>query len=423
MHIVYDIISLIIALAYLPGYICKKKFHPGFAMRLGFLPEGYSFNRPIWIHAVSVGEAMAVKQLVEQLREAFPEKKFIISTVTPTGNAIAASLAKAGDHVLYLPLDFSFIVRKMIKKTRPSLFIIVETELWPNLISYLACQAIPVAMVNGRISDRSFRGYRKVAWLCAGIFNKMALLCVQTERDAERLSSLGAQTDKMHVTGNMKFDSVSGAQDKVARLADKFRSILKLKEEEKLLVAGSTHPQEEAIVLAVYKELVREFPNLRLLLAPRHPQRAPEIKTIIQEYGFRAVSLTHVETLSSEPSVKPVFILDTVGQLMSVYALADVVFVGGSLIEKGGHNILEPAALAKPILTGKYMYNFQDIADLFLQNKAAIMVQDQSRLRDALKRLLQRPQEALELGKRALAIVEQNQGATERTIGYLKKIL
>ncbi len=417
MVIVYDIIFLLISIFYLPVYLFRGKFHRGFFSRLGILPKGLELGRPIWVHAVSVGEAIMVRPLLEKLRREFPDKHFVISTVTPTGNKIAKSLAREKDLITYLPLDFSFIVRGAIEHIDPSLFIIAETELWPNLISCLNKKKIPVVIVNGRISDASFKGYRVIRFLLGTFLNKVTKFLVQSLRDETRLLALGVRQDKIQATGNMKFDNADTAGAK--KDYTEFRNKLNLRPEEKLFVAGSTHPQEEAAVLFAYKKLAKEFVNLRLLLAPRHPQRIKAVGRLVIRYGFDPIFISQFERTTQNA----VFILDTVGQLVNYYAIADIVFMGGSLVKKGGHNILEPALFAKPILFGRQMFNFRDIADLFLQNHAAILVQCKEELFPKLRFLLDNPVLMSQLGKAAQELVLSNQGATQKNIQIIKEII
>jgi len=395
--------------------------HRGLLLRFGILPKDLAIDRPIWIHAVSVGEAMAVKALAAELRAVYPDKRFVISTVTPTGNKIARGLAKDGDFVTYLPFDFSFIVKSVIDKINPSFFIIAETEIWPNLISYLHKKNIPISVVNGRISDSSYRGYHMVRFLLKPILDKISLFCVQTNSDAERFKGLGVPEEKIKITGNMKFD-IEDCADSKKGYTD-YRKRLDLEFSEKLLVAGSTHPGEEEIILNVYKDSLSEFPYLKLLIAPRHPERAQEIASLIRKFGFetRMISLSNSQTVRQSNS-QTVFILDTMGQLINYYAIADIVFVGGSLIKKGGHNILEPASFAKPILFGPYMFNFRDIAELFLINQAAILVNNQEELKVKIKEFLGAPVETQQMGQRAKELILDNAGATKRNAQLIKKL-
>jgi len=420
MFIIYDLIFLICALLYLPAYLLKKKMHRGFLMRLGILPKGLNLDRPIWVHAVSVGEAMAIRGLLEGLRKAYPGKKLVLSTVTATGNRIAKSIACEGDFVTYLPLDLGFIVRKTIAKIKPSLFIIAETEIWPNLIASLDRRDIPVIIVNGRISDRSFQGYMAIKFFLRHVLNKVSLFCVQSERDSRRLIDMGVSADKVAVAGNMKFDTADYMDIRLTNRAD-LRTELLLDPEDKLIIAGSTHHGEEEIILSAYEKLLPDFSGLRLLIAPRHPERADEIAVMISKSGFRPAYISRPAAKCGVCIRPPVFILDTIGKLMDFYGIADIVFVGGSLIEKGGHNILEPASLAKPILFGPQMFNFRDIADLFLENDACILVRNEEEIRKAIMDLLGNPAKMATLGQKAKGLIVQNQGATRRTLELISQ--
>jgi len=421
MFIIYDLIFLLVFLIYLPVYLFKKKIHPGFLRRLGALPGFLDLGRPIWIHAVSVGEAMAVRGLIEGLKSAYPQKKIVISTVTASGNKIARSIAGADDFVTYLPLDLSFIVRRVIDRINPLIFIVAETEIWPNLISYLAKKNIPMITVNGRISDQSFKGYSLAKPMLGPILAKVDLFCVQTERDAQRLKRLGVKNDRLKITGNMKFDSQVLKEEGFS--AARYRTNLSLRAEDKLLVFGSTHPGEEEIALGCYKSLLTDFPNLKLLIAPRHPQRCSDLAKIVSRFGFRSVLLSHSKGECPSCITTAVFILDTVGELVYYYSVANIVFVGGSLTKAGGHNILEPAALGKPVLFGPEMSNFRDIADLFLNNQAALLVNNQEELRGEIAGLLNHPEQCIDLSRRAKEIISKNQGAVKRSLEYIKKFV
>jgi 3-deoxy-D-manno-octulosonic-acid transferase len=413
MLIIYDFLYLIAALIYLPVFLLRRKFHPDFIRRLGILPAGLNFDRPIWVHAVSVGEAVVMKGLLEELRLAFPGKSFVISTVTPTGNKIARGLAREKDFVTYLPLDLSFIIRIFIERVNPSLFVVAETEIWPNLLNSLYKRRIPTIVVNARISDNSFRGYYGIKFLIKPVLNKVSLFCAQTERDARRLIHLGLERSRVRVTGNMKFDLKPGALSFKA-------SGLRLKYEEKLWVCGSTHPGEEEIILQVYQRLLEEFPDLRLLLAPRHPERSTEVAHLVKRSGFEPVMKSSPQQKQSGST--PVYILDTVGELVAFYGIANLVFVGGSLVKKGGHNILEPAALGKPVIFGPQMFNFRDIAQLFLKNKGAVMVHNQEELEKRVRQLLNNPALASELVRHAKELLANNQGATQRNLDCIMEL-
>lgn len=415
MAIVYNLIFLIFALIYLPVFLWGRKFHRGFVMRLGFLPRHLNLEHPIWIHAVSVGEAMAAKLLLEELRKAYPGKQFVISTVTATGNKIAKGIAGNNDFVCYLPLDFSFIVDAVIGRIKPEVFIILETEIWPNLIHSLFKRGIPAIIVNSRISDKSLRGYRLIKFFLKSTLNKVSLFCVQTITDAQRLIDLGAHPGRIRITGNMKFDLRPHSLN--FDIAD-----LKLKDEEKLWVCGSTHAGEEEIIFKVYKNLLGEFPYLRLLVAPRHPQRSGELARLAKSHGLDCCLISQLRVTSCDSLIRKVFILDTVGQLLSFYSIADIVFVGGSLVKKGGHNILEPASFGKPIIFGPQMFNFRDIADLFLKNQAALLACGERDLVDKLRGLLNNQAKINELGARGQGLIAQNRGATQRNLKAIEEI-
>ncbi len=420
MFILYDLIFIIFAIIYLPYLLFKKKLHRGFIQRLGFLPRSLNLYRPIWIHAVSVGEARVAEILLRQLRRAYPEKSFAISTVTSTGNRIVRSFRQEGDFVFYFPLDLSLIVRRVIRELRPCACIIIETEIWPNLINYLYKMKIPVSLVNARISDRSFLGYRIIKPLVKPLLNRIDLFCVQSHRDARRLSALGVAFDKLRVTGNMKFDF----KDPLAFEKDytEFKLKLGIKSEEKLFVAGSTHRPEEEIILNAYKKLQDEFSNLRLLIAPRHPERSAEIEKLIRRYNFQPLRISQLDLSPTPYHPLSIFILDTVGKLLSYYAIADIVFVGGSLIKKGGHNILEPAFFQKPIILGPYMFNFRDINDLFVSKEAARVVRSQEELLREIRFLLNHPCELKTMGEKARQLVLKNQGATRRNVELINNL-
>ncbi|MDD5026931.1 MAG: 3-deoxy-D-manno-octulosonic acid transferase [Candidatus Omnitrophica bacterium] len=408
MFVWYDLIFLIFILICLPVYLWKGKFHRGFLARLGVLPGNLLLDRPIWVHAVSVGEAKSIRGLVEELRKIYPAKKFVFSTVTPTGNKIVLDLKKPGDLVTYLPLDLSFIVNSVIKRMNPFLFIIAETEIWPNLIACLYQENIPIVTVNARISDASFKGYSAIKFLIKPVLNRISLFCCQTEADAAKLEQLGVAPVKIKVTGNMKFDQLVPIQ------ASGYREKLGLGPDDRLFIAGSTHEGEEEIILSVYKSLVDNFPSLKLLIAPRHPRRLAHLLKTISKFGFNGREISKLDSRNLSGITHPVFVLDSVGELANFYTAADAVFVGGSLIKKGGHNILEPASLGKPVIFGPHMFNFRDIAEMFLKDNAAIMIKDGNDLLSAVTRILRDSSLVVQLKANALSVIAKNQGATKK---------
>jgi len=421
MTIIYNLVFLIFAIFYLPLYFLRGKFHRGFSRRFGFLPSDLNLDRPIWIHAVSVGEVIAVKGLITELRKAYPQKRLVISTVTETGNKLAKNLIKEGDLLTYLPLDFSFIVKKVIKRINPGIFIIAETEIWPNLINCLYKQNIPVITVNGRISDASYGGYRAIKLFIQPILRKISQFCMQSDTDALRLQKLGAERSRVQVTGNVKFDINLDSASGINSLA--LRQKLWLIQDDKLLVCGSTHPHEEEIIFNIYKQLLSAFPKLRLLVAPRHPARSKDIGKLATEKGFMPIFISGIPEACPTCINNPVFILDIIGELFNYYSIADVVFMGGSLVKTGGHNIIEPASLKKPVIFGPYMFNFRDVSEMFIKNNAAYQVQDSNELVAKIKEILRSDLLAKQISQRAYELIIKNQGATKNNIQIIRQYL
>ena len=422
MLILYDVIYILFFLCYLPFFLIRGKYHRGFLMRLGILPANVinklKDQKVIWMHTVSVGEAQAVSTLVKDLKQQYPDYLLVISTVTKTGNKIVQSLIKPDNLAIYSPLDIGFIVNRVVNLVNPQLFIIAETEIWPNLITSLAKRAIPVVLVNGRISAVSFKGYKLIRPFLKEILKNFSLFCVQTKEDAQRITELGAAQTKVKVTGNMKFD-ISSSEFRAQSLQ------LGLKENEKLLIAGSTHRGEEKIILQAHKELVKNCSDLRLLIAPRHIERTKEIEGLIAGFGFKSQRVSRLNSTLPPTTyhLPSVLLLDTIGQLKDLYACADIVFIGGSLIPHGGQNPIEPAVFSKPMLFGPYMSNFSNIAKLLLNKRAAMMVKDPQQLKDSCLELLNNPVLRKELGERAKELVQENRGASLRNMELIKQLL
>ncbi|MDD4940701.1 MAG: 3-deoxy-D-manno-octulosonic acid transferase [Candidatus Omnitrophica bacterium] len=418
MFIFYDLINLLLIILYLPAFLFKKKMHPGFSRRLGRYPAGLIFSDPVWIHAVSVGEMVNMRRLFQGLSAEFPAAQYVFSTVTPTGNSIAAKLARPQDAVTYLPLDLSFIVQRVLGRIRPRLFIIAETEFWPNLLSALHSRRVPVIIVNGRISDKAAKGYRLVRWVIAPLLRRISLFCMQSQRDADRVISLGARPDAVRVTGNMKYDQpVPAALQQDAGRKER----LGIRPGEQCIVAGSTHRGEEMQVLRAFSLIARKNSRVRLIIVPRHPERSGEVESCVRRAGFEPVRVSRM-TAPPVPE-RAVFIVDMIGELLSYYAIADAVFVGGSLIPHGGQNFLEPAFLDKPVIVGPSLFNFRDIARQFLDEKAAVLVRDCGELASAVEALLADGKQAAELVRAARSLIRRNAGATDRTLACIKEFV
>ena len=386
----------------------------------------------IWIHAVSVGEVLAAYPLAKQLKQRYGGRRLVISTTTITGQKLARERMQFADAIFYFPLDWRGPVGRALRRVRPAAVIIVETEIWPNFLRECRRAGIPVIFVNGRLSEKSFRGFCRAIKFSAGmlrdflkrVLNDAALFLMQSEEDASRLLKLGAEAQRVIVTGNLKYDLDDPAETPLsAWLAEE----LARNHRQPVLVAGSVVAHEESPVLRAFAEVQRQFPRALLILAPRKPDRFDEAAKIIAESKRDVVRRSKIklngaasETLSSSGSV---LLLDTVGELASLYRLADAVFVGGSLVASGGHNILEPAAFSKAPIYGPSMYNFRDMAGKFLHAHAAVQVNSSEELGAAWIALLKDDLRAMRMGAAARELVDQNRGATARVAARIEQIL
>jgi 3-deoxy-D-manno-octulosonic-acid transferase len=416
----YSAILALLALGYFPLFLVRKVWGAGYPValreRLGFVrvPPPPGPGARFWVHAVSVGEVVAAVPLVQALRARWPAADIVVSTVTATGQQVArARLAEAAAMITF-PLDFGGAMRRAVRRVGPGCFISLETELWPNLLRVLRQAGVPAVLANGRISDRSFRRYRLVRALFRRVLADVALFCMQSEEDARRIIGLGAPPERVLVTGNLKMEAPSGDAG-AERL---WRRLLHLGESP-VVVAGSTHRGEEALVLDAFLGLRPAVDGLRLVLAPRHPERLDEVEALARSRGLEVVRRSRV----SPGNGAPVILLDTMGELASLYAVADVIFVGGSLVPIGGHNVVEPALHAKPVVFGPHMTNFRDAAALLLRADAAVQVADGPALGAALARLLADAPGRQTLGRAAWSAVRAHQGACTRTIAALERVL
>ncbi len=371
----------------------------------------------IWIQAVSLGEVKSVSPLVRRIRDDAERPVFLTST-TATGFQAAERLSGPMTATAYFPLDFSPIVNRVIARLRPRAVVLFETELWPNLIRAASSLQIPLCIVNGRISEKSFRRYRLVPTIFRYALSRISFAGMQSQRDAERIIALGARPETVEVCGNVKFDSAPEPLSEGD--IEGLRGELMIDKDAPVIVAGSTHEGEEAAVLNVYSEIKTKFPRARLVIAPRHPERFDGVETTIRRAGLRVLRRSNPGADADSDS-DPVILLDTIGELARVYALASVAFVGGSIARTGGHNIIEPASMGKPVIFGPFMHHFEDIKDAFLAGDAAIRVAGERELLPAMLRLLENPNEARTVGEAAGRLVEINRGATERYFEALKK--
>ena len=415
MLFLYNTLIILSILLFSPVILYKlltdKRYRTGLSERLGNIPDAVidamAGQRPIWFHAASVGEVIASQKLLEGIRERFPGRRLLVSTFTPTGNEAAKEKLKA-DGVIFLPLDFPWAVNRAVKKVNPSTLILMETELWPNLIRKAGSMGIPVVLVNGRISDTSYGKYWFISPLLKKVFESITLFLMQSEGDAGRVITLGAEQSKVTVTGNIKFDLKPA--DKDIGFMDNWGG--------PVLLAGSTHKGEDAPILDIYKGLRERYPALKLVLAPRHLDRVREVEGILKEKGLQFVRRSEV----SEKIELPILLLDTLGELASFYKYGTIVFIGGSLIPVGGHNPLEPALYGKPVLFGPHMENFRDSARILEESGGGARVDNPEGLNNRIDRLLSDIDLRQTMGNNARQAVLKNQGATERTMGGIFKI-
>ena len=415
MYFTYTFILTAGLLVTFPFYVVRfRKYLPTLSDRLGFLrlPQ---LHGVIWVHAVSVGEVKAIERLVERLRQQFPQRRIVVSTATPTGQELARRRSDIIDHTFYFPIDLPFCIRSTVDRIDPSMIIIAETEIWPNFLRICRGRNIPVVMINGRISDKSFARYRLVRRWLRRVFEDYTMMGMQSEMDRKRIEAIGADPQKVTVFGNLKYDVVAGGQAIDALLTDL------LSKWNEIWIAASTMPEEEELVLDAFAELQKTNRKLKLIIAPRHADRFDAVAEIVKKRGMPYIRRS---LLNSHPGGGDfaVLLLDTIGELSALFQYATVVFMGGTLVPKGGHNILEPARHCKPIVFGPHMENFRDIARLFLETKAAVQIQTPGELAPAIRSILSDTQLASRLGRNALTIIEQNTGATDRVLRFLQPI-
>jgi len=420
MYALYSAVLGLGLLAYLPVLLARRRragYGRDLVQRLGRLGHGLPSEPRCWIHAVSVGESTAAVPLVEGIRHRWPELGVVVSTITPTGARIVAErLAGTATH-RYFPIDLPGPVRRALDTARPRFFIAIETELWPNFLRALARRGIPAMIANGRISDRSFRRYRWVGWLMRRVLADVSVFAMQTDEDARRIIALGAPPARVVVTGNLKSDLVPEA---IAEDTSAWRERLRLGADARLWIAGSTHRGEEAVVLDAFQRVRTRCPGLALLLAPRHPERAGEVEDLIRGRGLAAARRSRLPVNGAPGAV---VILDTVGELAALYSLAEVVFVGGSLVPVGGHNVLEPAMRGKPVLVGPHMSNFREGAELLERSGGGLVVKDGPELERELARLLEDRDLARRMGEAARQAFTGRQGAVSATLDLVGRHL
>ena len=421
MYIVYSLLLLCGLVLSFPWWLLQMlrsgKYRTGLTERLGVVaPRIAKTARPgaIWLHAVSVGEVLAITQLVRRLLQAWPEKQIFVSTTTRTGQYLARGRF-GEDKAFFLPIDLGFAIRPWLRLLQPSLLVLAETEFWPNLLHLMKARGAATAVVNARVSDRSFPRYRRFRWFFSRILQQIDLFLAQTEEDARRLVAIGAPADRVHVSGNLKFDVPPAA---AGELTSDLRKAIP--QGSPVIVCGSTAEGEEEILLHAFAEVLQQFPSAVMILAPRHPERFDKVAGLISESKIALVRRSSWNT--TRPISGAVFLLDSVGELASVYALADVAFVGGSLFPIGGHNILEPAQHSVAIVTGPHTFNFREIIRIFTAENALKVVTSQNVSHEMLELLQNEPARKL-LGSQAQELFMRYAGATQRTLDALRPLI
>ncbi|GAB6099426.1 hypothetical protein JCM16358_13050 [Halanaerocella petrolearia] len=423
----YDLLLIILFILYSPvilyKVVVKGKYKEGLAERFGFLPQvikdTFSQEPTIWIHAASVGETGAANPVVSELRKRYPEHKLLFSTMTETGQGMAEKIIKEADGFIYLPLDLPSVVNKVIKIINPELVVIMETELWPNLIRYAKREGSQVMIASGRISDESYKQYKYLGPLLADLLDKVDAFAMQSREDAERIIELGASQDKVYNYGNTKFDQDYGQADKEKK--EEIYQEYKLDPNQPILVAGSTHDDEEEQLISLYQRLKEEEPDLVFILAPRYVERADEIEELYNQAGIETVQRSSIE--DRDASRESVIIVDTIGELAQLYGIGDLVFVGGSLIERGGHNLLEPALQGKLVFFGPHMFNFKDSTRLLLKHQVGVQVEGVEQLTEEMLYYLTNQEELRAKSRQAIEMIEENQGAAKRNIELASELL
>jgi 3-deoxy-D-manno-octulosonic-acid transferase len=382
------------------------------AERVGFCP--YQLSECIWVHAVSVGETIAAIPLIKALKKQYPDIPLLVTNMTPTGAArVKAAL---GDSVLqaYIPYDFPDAVDRFLDRVKPMVAVIMETELWPNLFAKCKAREIPLVVTNARLSEKSAAGYRRIAPLTREMLSAVKVLASQGKADAERFIELGMPAEKVVVTGNLKFDIEPPAE--LAAKSETLRT--QLGQERLIWVAASTHPTEEEIILSAHKKILAAHPQALLILVPRHPERFDSVAQLAEQQGNKVARRSRSENCSPEVNV---YLGDTMGELLLMYAVCDVAFVAGSFAQVGGHNMLEAAVLKKPIVMGPQLYNFAEISQMLIDTKGMLVVQDGDELAETITQLFSDKNQRETIGENAYRVVDANRGSLQKQVQLIIK--
>ena len=422
MYVLYSALLAVLLVLTLPYWLIQMlrhgKYREGLRQRFGFVPGSLRTMVPqpsIWIHAVSVGEVLAISGVVAQFRKELPSYRILVSTSTSTGQRLARARFGA-ENVFYFPLDFAFAIRPYLLTLRPELVIIAETEFWPNFLRLAHASGAQIAIVNARISDRSWPGYRKVRTLLSKILGKISLFLAQTDEDKKRLVDIGAAAERVHVTGNLKFDV---PLPPVPPIVASLRVAFSRDATSPVLVCGSTMEGEESLLLRAFEIVLASHAKAVMILAPRHPERFTEVAQALEQLGIR---FWRRSLWNGEPLSGGVLLVDTIGELAALYGVADIAFVGGSLVPRGGHNIIEPAQHGVAIVVGNHTENFRDIVGLF-QSRNAVCIVGPAELPLVFMELIANNDQRRSLGQRAAETLQSQTGATMRTLDGIEKLM
>jgi 3-deoxy-D-manno-octulosonic-acid transferase len=427
MYTIYSVLIVLVFAILSPYFLYQavrhRKYIRNLPQRLGYLPLSFNFDaeESIWIQAVSVGEVLTVRALLPQLRERYPRLRIFVSTTTMTGQNVARTNVQGVDGVFYFPLDLTFVVRRTLAVVKPRLFIMMETELWPNLLRECRRAGVKTMLVNGRISARSHPRYMLARRFFRRVLADVDRFCMQSEESARRIIEIGAPRERVTVTGSLKFDSLEIPGSVPDRGHNRVLRYFRIPPERPVIIAASTLRGEEEPVLDAFQRIRATWGNALLIIAPRKPERFVEAERLAQQRGWRVARRKELP-VDAEPRVD-VVILDTIGELAQLYQIATLVFVGGSLADAGGHNILEPAVFGKPIVFGPHMHNFAEISRTFLENRGAVQVHSATGLETVLVELLSDPVRRASLGAAARALVEANRGARQRSLAVITQLL
>jgi 3-deoxy-D-manno-octulosonic-acid transferase len=421
LNVAYFALLVAVSPVLLWRVVVRGKYRSGWREKLfGHVPRRAGERPCLWFHAVSVGEVLQLEPVLRELRARLPAVEFVISTTTPTGRSVAETKYPT-DTVCYFPLDFSWAVREAMSRIRPTAIVLVELELWPNFILHARRTGIPVALINGRLSERSLRGYRRLRPLVTRLLGSLHAIAVQNATYAQRFAELGAAPQRLSITGSIKFDRVM--TDRNNHKTAELRAAFGIAQTDRVFVAGSTQETEESAAIDAYLALRERFPALRLVLVPRHKERFAEVARLVESRGLPLCRRTDQARGRSQPPVgRPILLLDTLGELGACWGLADVAFVGGSLTNRGGQNMIEPAGYGAAVLFGPNTQNFRDVVELLLSADAARVVRNGDELTASIIDCLSHPERARERGGQAQKLVVAQQGATLRTVAILASL-